>query len=76
MKNKQIETIKKICLKVKVERIKKEWSQEELAERTNLNKNTIGRIERNDITPSVESLIQLADVFDMTLSELVDISKI
>ena len=47
---------KKICLKIKTERIKRNLSQEQLAELANLNRNTIGKIEREEVSPTIETL--------------------
>lgn len=47
---------KKICLKIKTERIKRNLSQEQLAELANLNRNTIGKIEREAVSPTIETV--------------------
>ena len=70
------ELTNKICLRIKFERIKRNWSQEKLAEYADLNKNTIGYIERKTVSPTVETLEKLAKAFDMTILELIDVSKI
>lgn len=46
----------KICLKKQIERIKRNLSQEQLAELANLNRNTIGKIEREEVSPTIETL--------------------
>ena len=66
----------KICLKVKFERLKRNLSQEELAFEANLNKNTIGKIERGEVSPTIETLEKLADAFGIEFLELVDVSKV
>ena len=70
------EITKKICLKIKIERIKRGWSQEQLAEYANLNINTIGRIERSQISPSIDTVVQIADAFNIDFAKLTDISDI
>lgn len=66
---------RKICLKIKIERIKRSWSQEYLSDLSGISKNTIGEIERANRFPSVLTLAKLADAFKITVSELTDISK-
>lgn len=66
----------KICLKIKIERTKRGWSQDKLSELSNISKNSIGLIERGVSTPSTKSLAKLANAFNITVSELTDISKV
>lgn len=66
----------KICLKIKIERIKRGWSQDILSERCGISKNSIGAIERGQSTPSTLTLAKIATAFNMTVSELTDISKV
>ena len=65
-----------IGTKIRLERNKRKWSQEKLAEHANMNKNSIGFIERGESSPTAETLAKIADAFEMTLSELLDVSKI
>ncbi|MBQ7287946.1 MAG: helix-turn-helix transcriptional regulator [Candidatus Gastranaerophilales bacterium] len=77
MKNKTIsELSNNICLKIKLERIKRNISQEELALMAGLNRNTIGKIERMETSPSIDTIEKIAKVFEMNFLELVDVSKI
>lgn len=73
-KNNQIN--KKIGIKVKLERTKRGLSQEKLAELADMNKNSIGAIERGTSSPSVDTLAKIADAFGLQLNELTDISKV
>ena len=66
----------KICLRIKIERIKRNLSQEQLAELAELNRNTIGNLERGIVSPTVETLEKLAKAFDMGVLDLMDVSKI
>ena len=66
----------KICLKIKMERIKRGWSQDTLSEHCGISKNSIGAIERCYSTPSTLTLAKIALAYDMTVSELTDISKV
>ncbi|MDQ8022081.1 MAG: helix-turn-helix transcriptional regulator [Moraxellaceae bacterium] len=46
------------------------WSQEQLAERADLNRSYIGEIERGDAMPSLATLAKLATALGVTLSAL------
>ena len=76
MNNKITELTIKIGIRIKIERIRKKISQEKLAEFSDLNKNTIGSIERGEISPTIETLNSIAKGLDIGLPDLVDISKI
>lgn len=76
MTNKKSTINNKICLKVKFERLKRNLSQEELAFEAGLNRNTIGKIERGEVSPTIETLEKLADAFGIEFLELVDVSKV
>ena len=66
----------KICLKVKFERIKKGFSQEELAFKAGVNKNTVWKIETGKASPTVETLAKIAQALEIDFSELTDVSKV
>ena len=66
---------KKIALKIKLERTKRNLSQEGLAHIAGLNKNTIGKIERSEISPTIDTLEKIATALNMDFIELVDVSK-
>ncbi len=77
MKNIKIGQItKKICLKIKLERMKRNFSQEQLAEMADLSRNAIGKIERAEVSPTIESLEKIANAFNMDFAQLIDISKV
>ena len=67
---------KQIGLKIKLERTKRSWSQEQLAEYSNLNKNSIGAIERGESSPTIETLDKIAKALDIPLHELTNITKV
>ena len=74
--NKKINKLSsKIGIKIKLERIKRGWSQEKLAERSNLNVNSIGTIERGVSSPSIDTLEQIAIAFEMEIVDLIDVKK-
>ncbi len=65
----------KICKKIRLERLKRNISQEQLAEIADLNRNTIGNIEREIASPTIDTIEKIAKAFDMTFLELVDVTK-
>lgn len=65
----------KIGTKIKLERTKRGWSQEKLANLANLNVNSIGTIERGTSSPSIDTLAQIAFAFEMEVVDLIDIKK-
>ncbi|MBE7712846.1 MAG: helix-turn-helix transcriptional regulator [Cyanobacteria bacterium SIG26] len=67
---------KKICNKVKLERSKKGFSQEELAFRAGVNKNTIWKIETGQVSPNISTLEKIAKALDLDFLYLVDVSKV
>ncbi len=66
----------KICKKIKLERLKKDLSQEELAFQAGVNKNTIWKIETGQVSPNVKTLEKIAHALGMEFSELTDVSKV
>jgi transcriptional regulator with XRE-family HTH domain len=53
-------------------RKKKGWSQTELAKQVSASREAIGKYERDEAQPSVETAKKIADAFDVTLDYLVD----
>lgn len=77
MKNSNISNLsRKICLKIKLERLKRNLSQEELALAASLNRNTVGKMERLESSPTIDTLEKIAKVFEMDFLSLVDTSKV
>lgn len=50
----------------------KGWSQTELAKNISASREAIGKYERNEALPSVETAKKIADAFEVTLDSLVD----
>jgi len=50
----------------------KGWSQTELAKQINISKEAVGKYERNEAVPSVETAKKIADAFNVTLDYLVN----
>lgn len=75
MSNRMDSINNKICKKIRLERLKRNISQEQLAEIADLNRNTIGNIEREIASPTIDTIEKIAKAFDMTFLELVDVTK-
>lgn len=58
--------------KIRLERMKRDLSQEKLAELANVSVRTISDIERGITDIRYTNLLQIADAFDLTLSELLN----
>lgn len=61
----------KIEDKIKTYRKEKGWTQKELAELLHLSDKTISSWETGRTYPDLDNLIQLADLFELTLDELI-----
>ena len=67
---------KKISLKVKFERLKKDLSQEELALNAGLSRNAIWKIETGRVSPTIETLEKIANALEIDFNTLTDVSKV
>ena len=76
MANEVIRVSKKIGLKIKLLRNKIGISQEELGFRSDISKTQIGLIERGESSPTIDTLDKIAQAFDISLVDLVDVTKI
>ena len=76
MNNKLGELTNKFGKKIKMERKKRNLSQFALAELSDLNKNSIGVIERAENSPTLETIEKLANALNMPVTELIDVSKV
>lgn len=66
----------KICLKnlginIKSERLRKNLSQERLAELTNISRNSVSLIETGKINPTILKVIDIARVLDVDVNILI-----
>lgn len=57
---------------IKANRIKKGWTQEELAGRLNVTKASVSKWELNQNSPDIGTLPALGDVFGVTMDELLE----
>lgn len=56
----------------RIQQLRKEhgFSQEKLAHRANIHRSHLGKIERGEISVTIESVAKVADAFEMTLEEV------
>ena len=66
----------KICKKIKLERNKKDLSQQELALRAGLDKNTIWKIETGQVSPTIVTLEKIAMALEIDFATLTDVTKV
>lgn len=57
--------------RIKEQREFKNWSQDELAEILNISRQSISKWELNKVYPSIDMLIKMSDLFDVSLDELI-----
>ena len=57
-------------IKLKIARIEKGFSQQELADRIGVTRQTIGLIEKGKYNPTLNLCIKIAQVLDKTLNDL------
>ena len=56
-------------------RIKNKYNQEDIAEQLGVTKQTISNWEKGKRTPDINSLIKLANIYQVTLDSLIGIDK-
>lgn len=56
--------------KLKTERKRKGWSQEELAEKLYVSRQSVSKWENGQNYPSIEIIIKVSDLFEVTIDEL------
>ena len=57
-------------IKLKVARVEKQLSQQELAEKVEVTRQTIGLIEKGKYNPSINLCLKIAKTLDKTLNDL------
>ena len=65
--------LKKLGLKVRQLREEKDWSQRELARRSDVNNTQIIKLESGIVSQTITTLRKLAKEFDLTVGQLVDV---
>ena len=66
----------KISKKVKLERNKRDLSQQELAMRAGVDKNTIWKIETGQVSPTIITLEKIAKALEIDFATLTDVTKV
>ena len=61
---------KKINMKMKLSRVEKELSQQELADKVGATRQTIGLIEKGKYNPSLSLCLKIAKALDKTLDQI------
>ena len=64
--------LKQLGLSIKLARVRKDLSQEELAELAGLHRTYIGMVERAERNITVINLVQIAKALDISLDKLFD----
>ena len=62
--------LRNLGINIKSERLRRDISQEKLAERTNISRNSISLIETGKINPTILKVIDIANVLGVELSVL------
>ncbi len=57
-------------IRMKVARVEKGWSQQELADRVEATRQTIGLIEKGEYNPSLKLCLRISKALDRTLDQL------
>ena len=65
----------RLARKLKLLRVMREWSQEELADASGLHRTHISLIERSACNVTLDNLEQLANAFGVSLPELLDATE-
>ena len=63
--------LKNLGINIKSERLRRNLSQERLAELTNISRNSVSLIETGKINPTILKMIDIADVLGVELSTLI-----
>ena len=63
--------LKNLGINIKSERLRKNISQEELAEKTNISRNLVSLIETGKINPTILKVIDIANVLGVDVNVLI-----
>jgi putative transcriptional regulator len=59
-----------INIRMKVARVEKSWTQQDLADRVGATRQTIGLIEKGEYNPTLNLCLRIAKALDRTLDQL------
>ncbi len=68
--NEKIQVLKQFGNKVREERLKKRFSQEELAEKAGVHRTYIGMVERAEKNITLRNIQKVAEALDLPISDL------
>lgn len=66
----------KVGIKIKIERMKKKISQNDLALMACVSRSGLSKIETGNASPTLDTLVLIAEALGVTLLDLVDVSKV
>ena len=67
----EMKRLKNLGINIKSERLRKNISQEKLAELTNISRNSVSLIETGKINPTILKVIDIAEVLGIDIATLV-----
>ncbi len=70
MESKISSAAKNFGMKVLLERTKRGWTQEFLAEKADLSRAYLGNVERGESSPTLETIVKLAAAFNIELPKM------
>jgi transcriptional regulator with XRE-family HTH domain len=65
--------IAKLAMRVKILRVKRQWSQETLDELSKLHRNYIGHIERAEVNIGLTNIGKLANAFELSIADFMQL---
>ena len=66
------EVHEKFSQKIQIERVKQKLSQEKLAELADIHRTTVSAIERQAMSPSLDTICRIANALHLNLKEIFD----
>ena len=67
---------KLIGKRIRIERIKREIAQEELAEKADIHRTTMSKVERGIGYPAMDTLVKIANALDINIEDLLSDTSI
>ena len=66
------EIIKRVAETIRIERLRKRFSQEKLAEIVGISTKYLNSIENEKVNPSITIIVQICDALEISLDKLLD----